>query len=278
MFDQKTSRSTTPLLRARLMILPAAAALLLVAALPAAAQISLGTAQGFTVLGGSAVTNTGSTVVTGNVGVSPGSSVTGFPPGLVIGGTIHSADAVAAQAQVDLTAAYNAAAGLPCGTDLTGQDLGGMTLTPGVYCFSSSAFLTGTLTLDFQGNGLAQFVFQIGTTLITASGSTVNRINTGGTACPPNINWQVGSSATLGTGSSFAGNILANMSITVTTGTGVNGRTLARIGAVTLDTNVVTACTGAVAPDETGIPTLSNGLLLLLGAAMAGVALMMMRR
>jgi hypothetical protein len=260
------------------MILPAAAALLLVAALPAAAQISLGTAQGFTVLGGSAVTNTGSTVVTGNVGVSPGSSVTGFPPGLVIGGTIHSADAVAAQAQVDLTAAYNAAAGLPCGTDLTGQDLGGMTLTPGVYCFSSSAFLTGTLTLDFQGNGLAQFVFQIGTTLITASGSTVNRINTGGTACPPNINWQVGSSATLGTGSSFAGNILANMSITVTTGTGVNGRTLARIGAVTLDTNVVTACTGAVAPDETGIPTLSNGLLLLLGAAMAGVALMMMRR
>jgi hypothetical protein len=250
----------------------------LLATSPAAAQISLGTAAGFTTLGGSAVTNTGTTVVTGNVGVSPGSSVTGFPPGIVIGGTIHSADAVAAQAQVALTAAYNAAAGLPCGTDLTGQDLGGMTLTPGVYCFSSSAFLTGTLTLDFQGDPLAQFVFQIGTTLVTASGSTVNRINTGGTACPPNLFWQVGSSATLGTGSSFAGNILANMSITVTTGTGVNGRTLARTGAVTLDTDVLTACSGAVGPNETGIPTLSNGLLLLLGAAMAGVALMMMRR
>lgn len=262
----------------RSIVLSAAVALLSVTALPAAAQISLGTAEGFTVLGGSAVSNTGTTIVTGNVGVSPGTSITGFPPGLVIGGTIHSADALAAQAQVDLTAAYNAAAALPCGTDLTGQDLGGLTLTPGVYCFSSSAFLTGTVTLDFQGDPNAQFVFQVGTSLTTASGSTVLRINTGGTACPPNLHWQVGTSATLGTGSSFAGNILANMSITVTTGTSVNGRTLARIGAVTLDTNVVTACSGAVVdPDQPGIPTLSNGLLLLFGAAMAGVALMMLR-
>src|SRR5437660_7269136 len=111
------------------------------------AQIPLGTAQGFAALAGSTITNTGSTVVHGNIGVSPGSSVTGFPPGIVTAGSIHAGDAVAAQAQSDLTTAYNTAAGLPCTTDLSGQNLGGLTLTPGVYCFTSSAALTGPRTL-----------------------------------------------------------------------------------------------------------------------------------
>jgi len=176
---------------------------------PALAQVPLGTASNFAVLGGSAVTNTGPTTVSGNLGVSPGSSVTGFPPGIVAGGAIHAADAAAAQAQTDLTNAYNIAAGAPCGTDLTGQNLGGLTLTPGVYCFATSAALTGTLTLDLQGNPNSAFLFKIGSTLTTSSGSSVVLINTGGSACPPNLNWQVGSSATLGTTSVFKGNILA---------------------------------------------------------------------
>jgi len=225
------------------------------------AQVPLGTAANFGVLGGSAVTNTGPTVITGDVGVSPGSSVTGFPPGTVVGGTIHAADAAAGQAQSDLTTAYNAAAGTACGTDLTGQDLGGLTLTPGVYCFDTSAQLTGTLTLDLQGDPDAVFLFQIGSTLTTASASSVALANSGGTTCPPNVNWQIGSSATLGTGSSFTGNILALTSITLTTGTSMNGRTLARNGAVTLDTNTVTRCAAvSVCPTITVNPaTLPNG-------------------
>jgi hypothetical protein len=140
---------------------------------PAVAQISLGTAQSFGVLAGSTVTNTGSTTVTGNLGVSPGTAVTGFPPGIVTGGTIHLNDAAAAQAQSDVTTAYNAIAGTACNVDLTGQDLGGLTLTPGVYCFSSSAQLTGTLTLNALGNPSALFIFKIGSSLTTASSSSV---------------------------------------------------------------------------------------------------------
>ncbi len=155
----------------------------------------LGTTATFAVLGGSTVTNTGSTVLTGDLGVWPGLAITGFPPGIVTG-TTHAGDAVAQQAQSDLTTAYNNLAGQACGTDLTGQDLGGMTLTPGVYCFSTSAQLTGTLTLNAQGNPSAVFVFQIGSTLTTASSSVVQVIN-GGSNC--NVFWQVGSSATLGT-------------------------------------------------------------------------------
>ena len=136
------------------------------------AQASLGTAQAFAVLGGSTVTNTGPTVVEGELGVSPGTAVTGFPPGIVVGGTIHTGDAVAAQAQVDATTQYNTLVGAPCTADLTGQDLGGMVLIPGVYCFSTSAQLTGPLVLDAQGNFAAQFIFKIGSTLTTASGAT----------------------------------------------------------------------------------------------------------
>ena len=236
-----------------------AVAVLLATAGPVAAQISLGTAQNFGVLGGSTVTNTGATSVNGNVGVSPGTAVTGFPPGVVIGGSIHSNDAVAQQAQNDLTTAYNNIASTPCTADLTGQNLGGLTLTPGVYCFSSSAQLTGALTLDALGNANALFLFKIGSTLTTASGSSVTVINNGGSSCNK-VYWQVGSSATLGTGTSFTGDILALTSITLTTGANTNGRTLARNGAVTLDTNTVNTCGVLACPIITVNPaTLPNG-------------------
>jgi hypothetical protein len=197
---------------------------------------TLGAASSFAVLGGQTVTNTGPTIVNGDLGVSPGSAVTGFPPGIVVGGTIHAGDAVAGQAQSDTTIAYNNLAGQPCDTDLTGQDLGGMTLTPGVYCFSTSAQLTGTLTLDAEGDPNAVFIFQIGSTLTTASNSTIALIN-GASAC--NVFFQVGSSATVGTSTTFEGNILALTSITLNTGASVSARTLARNGAVTLDNNLI---------------------------------------
>jgi hypothetical protein len=234
-------------------------AALLFSALPAFAQISLGTAQNFGALAGSTVTNTGATTVNGNVGVSPGSAVTGFPPGVVVGGAIHSNDAVAMQAQNDLTTAYNNIASTPCTVDLTGQDLGGLTLTPGVYCFTTSAQLTGALTLNALGNANALFLFKIGSTLTTATASSVTVINNGGSSCNKAF-WQVGSSATLGTGSSFVGDILALSSITLTTGSNTNGRTLARNGAVTLDTNNVNTCGVLTCPIITVNPaTLPNG-------------------
>ncbi|HXA15618.1 MAG TPA: ice-binding family protein [Thermoanaerobaculia bacterium] len=223
------------------------------------AQISLGTAQNFGVLGGSTVTNTGATTVNGNVGVSPGSAVTGFPPGVVVGGAIHSNDAVAMQAQNDLTTAFNNIATTPCTVDLTGQNLGGLTLTPGVYCFSTSAQLTGALVLDALGNANALFLFKTGSTLTTASNSSVTVINNGGSSCNK-VFWQVGSSATLGTGTSFTGDILALSSITLTTGSNTNGRALARNGAVTLDTNNVNTCGVSVCPIITVNPaSLPNG-------------------
>ena len=211
---------------------------------------SLGTAESFAVLAGSTVTNTGVSVMTGDLGVSPGSAVTGFPPGLVVGGTIHVGDAVAAQAQSDASAAFTDLAGQACDTDLTGQDLGGLTLTAGVYCFDTSAQLTGTLTLDAEGSPDAVFIFQIGSTLTTASGSSVVLINQADTC---NVFFQVGSSATLGTGTAFSGNILALTSITANTGATVDGRLLALNGAVTLDTNLITApgCTSGGTTDGT---------------------------
>lgn len=231
----------------------------LLSASSAFAQISLGTAQNFGALGGSTVTNTGATTVNGNVGVSPGSAVTGFPPGVVVGGAIHSNDAVAMQAQNDLTTAYNNIAATPCTVDLTGQDLGGLTLTPGVYCFSSTAQLTGALVLNALGNPNALFLFKIGSALTTASASSVTVINNGGSSCNK-VYWQVGSSATIGTGSSFTGDILALSSITLTTGANTNGRVLARNGAVTLDTNQVNTCGVSVCPIITvNPPTLPNG-------------------
>ena len=210
--------------------------------LQAKADIILGTAGDFAVLAGSTVTNTGSSIIDGGqVGTSPGSAITGFPPGVVVAPfTMHAGDAIAVHAQNDLTIAYNAAASLAPTQDLTGYDLGGLTLVPGVYSFTSSAQLTGTLTLNNQGYPNAQFVFQIGSTLTTASNSSVVMIND---ALTPgsNVFWQVGSSATLGTGTAFEGHILALSSITLNTGaTILDGSALARTGAVTLDTNIIT--------------------------------------
>ena len=191
----------------------------------------------FSVLAGSDVTNTGSTTISGDVGLSPGTSVTGFPPGTAA--AIHIADGPAAQAQTTLTAAYIDAAGRAGGTAVAG-DLVGQTLTVGVYTSTSSLAISGDVTLDAQGNPDAVFIFQIASTLTTGSGSHVVLTN-GAQAC--NVFWQVGSSATLGTNSVFKGNILALTSITITTGVDLEGRALARNGAVTLDTDVITGCT-----------------------------------
>lgn len=202
----------------------------------AAVAVDLFTADGFAVLAGSTVTNTGSSVVTGDLGVSPGSAVTGFPPGTLVG-TQHAADNTANQAKTDLTTAYNNAAGQTPVTTVP-TELGGTTETTGTYNSDAGTFdITGTLTLDAQGNADAVFIFKTASTLITAGSSTVSLVN-GAQAC--NVFWQVGSSATLGTNSTFKGNILALTSITATTGANIQGRLLARNGAVTLDTNTVT--------------------------------------
>ena len=235
----------------------------------AAINVDLGTADSFAVLAGSAVTNTGTSTVHGSVGVSPGSAISGFPPGLVSGGTIHNMDATAAQAQSDLTTAYNFAAGESCSNNLTGMDLGGLTLASGVYCFDSSAQLTGALTLNAQGNPNAVFVFKIGDTLTTASNSSVVFIN-GGQG--DSVFWKVGSSATLGTSTAFAGNILALTSITLNTTASIQcGRALARNGAVTMDNNTVSIDTeGCEATSGSAVPepsTASVLLLFLIGAS-----------
>jgi type VI secretion system secreted protein VgrG len=219
-------------------ILFTAFAMLLYGSSTGFADPTLGSAQSFAVLGHETVTNTGPTTIYGNVGVDPGTSITGFLPGIVTGGLIYGPGNPSLQARLDATTAYNALAGLPFTTHyLIPTDLGGLTLTPGVYKFDSSAGLTGALTLDFLGNPNANFVFQIGSTLTTASASSVNVINGGSLS---GVYWQVGSSATLGTGTVFAGNILALDSITMTTGADILcGRAIALTGAVTLDTNQI---------------------------------------
>jgi hypothetical protein len=218
-----------------------------------AATVALGTADSFAVLAGSTVTNTGPSVISGDLGLSPGNAVTGFPPGTVNAGTIHGADAVASQAKSDLVTAYNDAAGRSS-TAAISADLAGRTLTPGVYTSASSLGLSGDLTLDARGDPNAVFVFQAGSTLTAGSASRVLLI---GGAQPCNVFWQVGSSATIGTTSAFAGNILALTSISLTTGATLNGRALARNGAVTLDTNTITKA--ACAAQTTAPPTSTPG-------------------
>ena len=200
---------------------------------------SLGSAETFAVLGASTVTNTGASEISGNVGVSPGTAITGFPPGIITNGALHAGDGVATQAHADYATAYNHFAGLasPPANNLSGADLGGMALTPGVYKFNTSATSGGQLTLDAQGDASARFVIQIGTTLITSGASSVVLVNG---ADARNVYFQVGTSATLGAGSSFIGNILAYASITTVSGASVTGRLLALTEAVTLDTNRVT--------------------------------------
>jgi len=227
----------------------------------ATAPVGLGTAGSYAVLAGSAVTNTGPSTVNANVGVSPGSSVGAFPPGIIMGGVIHSADAPAALAQSDLTIAYNDAASRST-TNTVNADLGGQTLVSGVYTGGALA-LTGTVVLDAQGDPNAVWVFQAASSLITASSSTVSLLN-GADAC--NVFWQVTSSATLGTDSTFVGTVLALTSIKANTDATIAGRLLARNGAVTLDSNTFTsaacsasAVTTTTATGGTTATTTANG-------------------
>jgi hypothetical protein len=247
----------------------------------AATDPGLGTAGNFAVLAGTTVTNTGPSWITGELGVAPGSAVTGFPPGT--SGVQHKGDSVATTAQTNLTAAYVNAAAQPCpGTNnFTGVNLGGKNLVPGVYCQTTAPSLTGTLTL----NGSGIYIFQIGSTLVTASGARVVLI---GGAQPCQIFWQVGSSATIATSTTFIGNIMALTSIAMQTGATLNGRALARNGAVTLDTNRIIQASGCgygvpafvgspngnVLPANLGVPVEMRGEIpwLLLIAAGAGAA------
>ena len=207
--------------------------------------VSLATSANYSVLAATTVTNTNQSVLGQSVGLSPGTEVVGFPPGVVLPpGVIAAANADTLQAQSDLTAAYVDAAGRPVEFTQVNPDLVGQTLLPGVYAATSKGALSlsGQLVLDGQGNPNAVFIFQTDSTLITSTGSTIALIN-GASEC--NVFWQVGSSATLGSGSLFVGNILALTSITVQSSTVVRGRALARNGAVTLDNNVFTqpSCT-----------------------------------
>ncbi|MCJ7725868.1 MAG: ice-binding family protein [Acidimicrobiia bacterium] len=255
----------------------------------AASPVPLGTADSYAVLAGSAITNTGPTTITGDVGLHPGSAVTGFGS-VTLNGALHVADAAAEQAKNDLVTAYNTAVGSGPATEIA-TELGGEILTAGVYDSASGTFeITGTLTLDAEGDPDAVFVFQMDSTLVTHTSSIVTIINAG-QAC--NVFWQVGSSATLGTTTTFRGNILALTSITLVTGATVEGSVLARNGAVTLDSNTITRAvcdvppttttTTTLGPPETGGGSTSGfqyGPLLLIGGALlvAGGAAFAIRR
>ena len=198
--------------------------------------VDLGTAGNFAILAGAGITNTGLSIINGDAGTSPTGTANGFPPG-VVNGSIHAADAIAAQAKLDLTTAYNDAQGRASGSISLPGNLAGLTLTPGLYTNSSSVMLSGgDVTLDAQGDINAIFIFKMGSTLTTSPGSNV--ILSGG-AQAKNIFWSVGSSSTLGTNSIFYGNILADQSISLNTGAVLNGRALTRIGAVTLQSNTI---------------------------------------
>ena len=226
-----------------------------VAAVPAAAQaaeINLATTSPFVVLAGSTATNTGPSVLNGDLGVSPGTALPGFDTA-VLNGAVHANDAVAAQAKLDLGTAYDVTAG-EGGADMTDLDLGNRTLTAGNYSYSSSAQLTGPLVLDAQGNPNARFVFNVGSQLTTASASSVLLING---ASPCNVYWRVGTSAILGSTTQFKGNLMALASIRLGNAVNVQGRLLARSGEVTLINDVIdgSMCgTSSSAPTPTPSP------------------------
>jgi ice-binding like protein len=239
-----------------------AAVFCLVLPSPAVAQGYLGAnLRPFAVLAGTTVTCAGASVIAGDVGVSPGAAIVGFPAPCTDVGTLRVPPA-SDPAQLDLTAAYTTLAGLPCAATV-GPNLAGLTLTQGVYCVGAAASnLTGTLTLDAQGSPNAVFVFRMSSTLITSPASTVSLIN-GANAC--GVEWQVSSSATIDVGTTFVGNILALTSIALNSGANLTGRALARNGAVTLNNNNVSfgACgagggAGGAPPPfpPPGVPTL----------------------
>ncbi|MBL0143014.1 MAG: DUF3494 domain-containing protein [Betaproteobacteria bacterium] len=245
----------------------------------------------FAVLAGPTVTCVGASSLTGDVGTSPGAAIVGIPVPCAIAGVMHAADATSLAAQNDLTTAFNTLTGLACTADLTGIDLGGLTLVPGVYCFATSAQLTGNLTLDAQGNPNAVWTFKTGSTLTTAG--NVNFIN-GGNAC--GAQWRIGTSATIGVGSQMKGNILAQSAITMANGSNLVGRALARTAAVTLDNNNVSfaACgagggMGGVPPPfvpagggpaggASGVPTLSEWAMIALAMLLAAAGFAAIRR
>ncbi len=250
---------------------PFRATLVVLPLLVLSAQASvLNSANAFGVLGASTVTNTGPSVINGDLGLWPGTSITGFlavdgGPGIV-NGTIHQTDAVAQQGQADALTGYNFLAGLAPTQTLTGQDLGGLTLSSGVYFFATTAQMTGQLTLDFQGLNNAMVVFQIGSTLTTASASSVLVINPG---MNDEVFWQVGSSATLGTTTDFYGSVIADQSVTLNTGATIDcGRAIALNAAVTMDTNTVD--TGNCASSTTPTPEPATLSLVGTGALAAG--------
>src|ERR1700676_962406 len=237
---RKTVRVTLPLLGLLSILLFAGSAL------GATATVGLGSAASFSVLAGSTVTNTGPTTMFGDLGLSPGSSVSGAPHVL---GQTHVDDAVAIGAKNALTTAYNDAASRPSNSS-AGTDLAGQTFLPGVRTASGSLLLSaGAVTLDAQGDPNAVFIFQVGSTLITGSGTSVSLIN-GAQAC--NVFWQIGSSATLGTGTRFVGTVMAATTITANTAATIHGRLLAQTGAVNLDTNTITTSNCAAGGGEVG--------------------------
>ncbi len=233
-------------------------------------DVNLGASGTFAVLGGSNVTNSGTTIVTGDLGVWPGTSVTGFPAGIITGGSLHDSDMLAQQAHTALAAAITFAGNETPTSNLTGQDLGGLTLTAGVYDFASFADLTGKLTLNGQDNANADFIFQIGSTLTTADSSMISLIND---ADGNHVFWEVGSSATLGTDSIFNGSILAKTSISLNSGAQITcGRALALGGAVTLKGNLVSLSGGSCGGQAVTVPEPSAVLLLSGGLVVMAVA------
>jgi Ice-binding-like len=236
----------------------------LMAQAPAAlAPIDLGSAGSFAVLGASTVTNTGPSIINGDLGVWPGTAYVPGTPSATVNGTTHAGDTAAQQAQASLTMAYNNAAGLTVGVVGVAGDLGGQTLTPGLYKSTSTLAITGDLTLNANGDPNAVFIFQVGSALLVA---THGRVVLSGGAKAANVFWQVGSSATLGTYSALKGTVMAYASITIATGATLDGRALAQNAAVTLDTNAVTKQT-SVTPPPPVPPTASAQLPVYLGSA-----------